>query len=339
MTATGTDPIRELAIDYFTRSRSSTWGPRDKAGLQAWIDAAPAHARAYEEVAGLWAGLDDITHEPDMLSMREKAREGLAHRRLAGVGIAVLAASLLLGLIGLWNLGALSWSSWRDLGRGPAVYSTRIGQISTIALADGSTAILDTGSTIRFSERFRERRVELVKGRALFKVRRDVRRPFVVHAGGKSVTALGTTFDVYLRGKSLAVNLVEGKLRVEDVGGRRMAARPRPSITMTAGYRLVAGETDWDLKPLTGGGALAWLERRLVFDEAPVGEIVAELNRYSESKIIVSDPAIARERMSAVLRGGDPGTFLASVEMLQIASVRVSEGGFLLAPPARNGAR
>src|SRR3546814_6765754 len=62
-----------------------------------------------------------------------------------------------------------------------------------------------------------ERHVELLSGRAFFKVAHNPSRPFTVTAAGKRVRAIGTAFEVSMNGGEVAVVLAEGKVRVEEV--------------------------------------------------------------------------------------------------------------------------
>jgi transmembrane sensor len=210
----------------------------------------------------------------------------------------------------------------------PTVYATRVGQTMSVGLPDGSLAVLDTNSELRAWSPGKERRLELVRGRALFKVAKDPSRPFVVRAGDHSVTALGTRFDVDLRPASFKVVLVEGRVRVRS---DRPAAGPATSVDMNAGYQLVAGEGGWNLSRTDTRSAEGWTSGRLVFDDAPLSAIAAELNRYTVQPIVVA-PEVAGRRMSAVLPSSDPDAFIASAEALGLAR-RASGARYALAAP------
>src|SRR5690606_13157038 len=141
--------------------------------------------------------------------------------------------------------------------------------------------------------------VYLDRGQAFFKVARDRRHPFVVAAAGRTVTALGTAFDLRVDDGGLKVVLVEGKVRVEAARPAAGAASPAPAAApmatdMSAGSRLVArDDTEWRLTPTDVGRQTSWLKGQLVFDGAPLGEVVEEMNRYSTRKIAIADPALA----------------------------------------------
>jgi len=77
-------------------------------------------------------------------------------------------------------------------------YATRIGERSTIRLADGSVVTLDTASRVSLDLTTANREVHLLGGQANFEVAKDKARPFVVYAGDRRITAVGTAFDVRL---------------------------------------------------------------------------------------------------------------------------------------------
>src|SRR5690606_4549797 len=66
-----------------------------------------------------------------------------------------------------------------------------------IKLPDGSTVLLNTGSTLDFPEAFDAQTREVrLSGEAFFNIREDQARPFVVHTGALKTTVLGTSFNV-----------------------------------------------------------------------------------------------------------------------------------------------
>lgn len=98
----------------------------------------------------------------------------------------VLAAAFVVALV--------SVSAWLYAERN--TYGTGIGEQRSITLSDGSIIELNAHSKVRVAFHDRERDLELLEGQALFRVAKNRNRPFVVHAGGTSVRAVGTQFDV-----------------------------------------------------------------------------------------------------------------------------------------------
>src|SRR3546814_20200955 len=79
-------------------------------------------------------------------------------------------------------------------------FQTETGQRTTITLPDGSLVTLDSETDMRFTDMPGARHVELLSGRDFFKVAHNPSRPFTVTAAGKRVRAIGTAFQVRLKG-------------------------------------------------------------------------------------------------------------------------------------------
>src|SRR5690606_34195438 len=104
----------------------------------------------------------------------------------AGLAIAILGGSGVLTVQNLLGPKPLATQAFR----------TELGQRSTVTLPDGSVVTLNTDTVVRTRADGERRLVYLDKGQAFFEVAKDPRRPFVVTAAGRTVTALGTAFDV-----------------------------------------------------------------------------------------------------------------------------------------------
>ena len=325
----------EQAAHWFAKRRSGEMSVDAQSAFEAWMAADLSHAVALEELDQLWDDLALIRSDPSILTLREDAVLGLRQirRRRVVRGLAAACAMLVVVTAGVgWLVRKpRPWAIERA-----ETYRTRIGQTLSVSLRDGSLAVLDTNSILRvWPGRTRERRLQLLQGRAFFKVSKDTSRPFIVQAAGRDVAALGTQFDVYLKPHLLQVTLVEGRLRIRSRAGSDLLSQTHaPTVEMTAGYRLLADAHHWDLAKTDARSEVEWTQGRLVFDEERIGDIAAELNRYSTRRIVISSPAVARNRMSAVLGAMDADTFVAAVQTMKLARVeRGPAGGYRLAPP------
>ena len=182
------EAVREQAIAWLARLRSEPTDI-DRADFENWYVADPRHAETYEDVLNTW-------DETALAGRTPAARERHAGRRHSGVKVAGVAAAVLLLLVaGSFALTRYAW-------RGPVpetLLASRIGQIRTIVLDDGSRVTLDTDSVVHVAFDEDQRRLMLERGRARFEVAHDARRPFVVTAGTSEVVAHGTVFDIDLR--------------------------------------------------------------------------------------------------------------------------------------------
>lgn len=65
----------------------------------------------------------------------------------------------------------------------------------------------------------------------------------------------------------------------------------------------------------------------LVFNDTPLGEAVAEMNRYAAHPILLADPSLANLRISGVFKTGDPEHFAESVsEAFPVAIAHTPDG-------------
>lgn len=186
-------------------------------------------------------------------------------------------------------------------------YRTGVGERRAVALADGSTIELNTDSVVRVRLSRARRAISLDKGQALFAVAHDTARPFVVTAGDTAVRAVGTRFEVYRTGAAVRVILAEGQVQVSRANG------PAPTM-MRAGTRLdVAGKAPARPVAVDVAAATGWTDGRLTFQDAPLAEAVAEVNRYSRKKVVLGPGTPADERVNGIFDAGDTTAFVNGV--------------------------
>ena len=200
-----------------------------------------------------------------------------------------------------------------------------------ILLDDGTKVTLNTGTSLSIDFGSNRRIVRLGHGQALFDVAHDRKRPFVVTADGNQVEALGTIFEVKAEAGRFEVMLVKGSVEVRSTAagtGRSATAATRlvPGQQLVAiaaaPPRVIAVDTDREL---------LWQRSMVCFDNASLAAVVAELNRYSETKLVIGSPAISDMRVSGIFRTDDPGNFADMIgAMLPVEPVEDAKGGIEL---------
>jgi len=287
--------------------------------FERWLKADVRNAMAWDDLNGTWNSFSDLENNSDFAALRAdalNAGDKRPHLNRRSLG---LAAAGLVAAVG----GAVVGKRWVGDATAPAsppeepVFSTAVGESSTFRLADNSVVTLSTDSAVRVNHWVKERRLTLVRGQAFFQVAKDASRPFVVAAGDKRVTAVGTAFDVRMEPGKLSVTLVEGRVRIaadEPKGERR--------VEMSAGSRFVAAEpADWAISTVDTAKESAWLKGRLVFDGEPLSAVIAEMNRFSERKLSLSDPALGATPVSGVFKTGQIDAFVAALKTYGLADV------------------
>ncbi len=324
----GIDPFPEndaspaqAAADWFARSRSPGFGRDDQNALAAWLDQSPDYGEAYLRVIELWRETESLHSHPSVLKVRDVTKRryrATSRRRSVLIAAACACAAVAAGL------GAMAYRDAAAPKPVTQVFQTEVGQTAHIALMDGSKLTLDTDTTVHAVIGPHKRELLLDRGRVYFKVAKDKSRPFIVTADGRSVTATGTEFEVRSEARHFEVLLVEGRVRVSQPASRNGGvAGDLMSTDLEPGTRLVGGEDGrWILARAEGQADLAWMRGQLVFKNRPVGEIAAEMNRYSRRKIVVSDARIANRSVFGAFMAGDVDQFVRALIDSKIARIQ-----------------
>lgn len=236
------------------------------------------------------------------------------------------------------------------------VIETERGERREIVLADGSVVQIDPETRLRVDYRPHERQMLLERGRALFHVAKDTKRPFRVQADGTSVRAVGTIFAVEEAPDAVVVTVAEGKVAVLPTGAatklsqarhaketaqsrvhipatvsglprsenRPTLGSPPSEIVLNANEQMTvqeAGNTE-AVRQVDSARALAWAQGRLIFENDSVERAVAQFNRYNRIQITVTDPALAQRPISGVFSAADPESFVAFIQT--VATVLVT---------------
>lgn len=189
-----------------------------------------------------------------------------------------------------------------------ADHSTAVGEQRFVELPDGSAAYLNTDTAIDIMYSAGKRSVVLLRGEALFEVRKDARRPFDVLASDGKATAVGTAFVVRKASDSAIVSVTEGLVRITspDAGGSS-SATPASSMLVSAGEsaRYRRGTTPHLLGPIDVETASAWQRGVITIRDRPLAEALAEIGRYHRGRIVLIGDAAGQGQVTARLSLGD----------------------------------
>jgi transmembrane sensor len=293
--------------------------------LASWLARDESHRRLFDSADKAWQSLHGHDGDEILAAMRAHA---LAPRRRAFAAwrpLAAAAAVLLLAVgAGLFLVPALNprapESQPQASVSGAAIqYASARGELNELQLPDGSSMTLDADSAAvgRFTSDGRT--VEMQRGRAFFAVMPDRSRPFAVTAAGRSIVAVGTSFDVNLLADGLTVTLLEGRVEIES---QDSALEP---ITLEPGEQYVERLGKATIRDLGAASenAVSWRVGLINFDDQPLAEAAAMMNRYSGDQIVIRDPEVAALKVSGQFRTGDAQRFAATLaEMHKLRPVR-----------------
>lgn len=321
--------------------------------FERWCAASDAHRQAAERMQRTHDRVLSAARSERMLDLYERSLTRIAarqrqrqrqHRRRRRYALSGIAAALVLGVVVVFAAGG----NWRDLRylpeqayyalSGAGFYRTEVGERLSVVLPDRSRMTLNTASraVVRYEEGVRG--VRLLDGQALFEVERAAGRPFVVTAGERRITALGTAFDVHLSGDSLEVLLLEGRVSVDAEELAPAAAEPPPvRAELAPGEKLVvaaAEKTEPVIQKVDVERATSWIHGQAIFQNDPLAAVIAEMNRYGNRRIELTDERALRDmRVSGAFHTGNTESFVATLTSLY--DVRVVDSNrrrILIAP-------
>lgn len=294
-----TKRLRDEAAKWAIRIDSDDLTDQERTELQVWLAADPSHPPALKQALALWSDLGAVAL-PDIRRSRARSntRHGLRGRRIlraAAVAVAVLV------------VGATFLMHKEIVHHLRADVYTGTGERQTLTLSGGTRMMLDADTAIAFRDDARHRAVKLLTGRIQVEVGHDDPRPFHVTVHGSDILDTGTVFQVDARDETTRVSVTQGSVAVRNADG---------SVTASAGERLrldADGRADpvakADLDALT-----AWTRGRMVFEDLPLTEVLAEIQRYSHERIVLLDADAGARRVSGVFDASRPDDALRVIE-------------------------
>lgn len=320
----------EHALILLVRQHGGTAAQAEAAAgeLAGWRRQSPAHEAACLAAQAAWADTDaSVLRETFALPPSAQQRQHQRRRLTQLLGLGGLA--LVSGGFGHW------W--WRQASFS-LLASTGQGQIDTRALPDGSQVHLAARSSLRIDYHRDRRLAELLAGEVRFDVTPDARRPFEVHSRHGRVRVLGTAFSVRLLDDGLRVAVASGRVAVWRAGHGHDAPA---DMELGAGDAVCVG-LDGQVRRghVAAEDVGAWRQGWLVFDGAPLDQVVQRWNDYLGTPLTMArDPALAGMRLTGSFPVDQPQAFL---EMLPrthpVDIVALGDGGVLIrrrrAPPA-----
>ena len=335
--AAGAEKLLNAAFEWRAQLDDESLKDETRRAFHEWLRADPRHELAFDHADRFWdaanrlpaARPDDFPSPVDTTANSRRAHQqpqpSVKRRFFTGFGplATSLAASLAVSLVCAIAIVAVL-NKAPDASAPPAVeaFATERGEVLSFTLKDGSTLTLGAASAVDISMTADGRTATLRAGDAFFDVSPDATRPFIVDAGPILTRVTGTAFDVRRSGEIIEVAVAEGAVTVSyrpplqsSETEAKKAGGARRIEKLAAGERIRASAREGlgapaPVRPETIG---AWRRARLIFDNAPIAEMVADLNRYVETPIVVGDGEIAAMTFSATVAADDIDGLLATL--------------------------
>lgn len=289
----------------------------DISQMREWASRSPAHRAALKEAEDFWCEAELLAQLA--VPLHKKAGGGLGRwinslvSTVTSLSQAPALAAPLVLLVSL-GLGVFWWSGDGTVGNG--TYATAIGEQKSLTLKDHSVLMLDTDSQVRIDYQDTVRHIHLLQGKAHFEVAKNPQRPFEVYAREGLVRAVGTAFSVYLASSEIEVIVDEGRVdlarvkeRPADLPVQVASAEPNKvfhSLDRGQSARFnKLKQVFAELDDKTLAQELAWRKGVLVFARDPLGQVVAEVSRYTDTQIDIADPDLSALVMGGRFRVGE----------------------------------
>jgi ferric-dicitrate binding protein FerR (iron transport regulator) len=180
-----------------------------------------------------------------------------------------------------------------------AAFGTR----SALKLSDGTSVWLNSGSSIKYPDRFvGNKRIVELKGEAYFEVQSDLKKPFIVETSSLSVKATGTKFNVsgYTSADKVEVTLVSGKVEVnltdnkENIKNTKLVPDQHYSFNKVSGTTSITTEDTYKY--------ISWKDGKLIFRNEPLSSVVKRISQIFNIDIEIKGEEIREYNLRATFQ-------------------------------------
>jgi transmembrane sensor len=309
--AEGPSRIAPEDWDRIARYLAGEAEPREAESTKRWLE---ADAERLAMVNALQAALVNVSREdsrPDVEGALRKVKSRFDQTKSLSVSASsgrgdpgwmftpyLKAAAVLVVLAG----GAFFWRDFSGSGgsSAPRTFATTVGERRSFRLVDGTGVVLGPASTLIVDPRSSDRSVSL-QGDGYFAVAHDASHPFTVKVGTVKLQDLGTAFSVQTNADGgIRVAVASGSVALGPRESGRASAevlRARDRATVNPGGRVGIERS------AVSDDDLAWLQGRLVFRDAPVMQVGAELSRWYGVRLRLADSTLSNLHLTASFSG------------------------------------
>lgn len=301
--------------------------------FREWLGRSPLHKQIFKRTVSVWNDMDMLA---DLLSEEDATLESLetapVRRRSIFARLNLTPAHAIFAFIVAFILVVAGYVSVPGLIHDEvflAEYQTAVGELKAVALPDGSSIHLNTGSRINVSYNEGGRIIRLDEGEAYFNVSHDKEKPFVVYANNFAIKAVGTAFSVHVLDEGVDLTVTDGRVevitldkklhRLEDFDLKQID-RATARVPMVKGQHVIFNDEKQELElaqkiePGEIEKKLSWRDGMFIFDNDSLEDVVAEINRYSSMKLVISDSDIRDLRFGGYFRINDMPSILVTFE-------------------------
>lgn len=300
--------IHEEALGWVIRTRDPEF--IDWTGFTAWLEADARHAAIYDALAADDTDLAALMPAAPVTVPQPANDVGQpGWRRWRWVAGGAIAAALVATL----SIATLNRSDIYTV-------TTKPGEMRVIALEDGTQIEMNGGSTLRLDHK-NLRFAALDQGEAAFTVQHDAHDPFRVTVGQTVFEDAGTVFNIIHSGASTRIGVSEGMVIYNP---------DSDAISLPAGRALVEDATGLRLSDIDRQSVASWRQGRLIYDNAPIGEVANDISRSLGVRLDGTTGAKVTRFTGTILLDKDaPRFFARTAPLLGLSAVQQGDGWLL----------
>lgn len=180
-------------------------------------------------------------------------------------------------------------------------FAVKLGEHAQIKLSDGTKIWLNAGSVLKYPKEFKgDTREVYLSGEAFFDVAKDKKHPFIIHTNKMDTRVLGTSFNVqaYPDQTTQEVSVATGRVNVKStVTDENVYVTPGQKVIFKSQNNKLQAFKDVPLNTIS-----LWRKNIMVFEETPLSEVVATINRNYNVAIEVKNKNLNDLKISAYFK-------------------------------------
>jgi ferric-dicitrate binding protein FerR (iron transport regulator) len=233
------------------------------------------------------------------------------------------------------------------------IYASLPGERKSFQLPDGSTVLMNGGSSIEVSKDFNATNREIsLKGEAYFNVTHNAQKPFIIHTDNINVKVLGTEFDVkaYPEDNTTETILIRGSVEIT------LHDKPEEKIILKPRHKLIVQNESAPIKKTSDSTVIipkvipekiktlnvtlnasdstvmetSWKDNRLNFSDETLGEVAIKLERWYGVKVKVEGDIAQEYKFTGIFENETIDETLKALQLSLFFHYHIKNGKILI---------
>lgn len=312
--------IESEALARVQRLGSGRASRRDIEETKRWGNQSSAHSEALAQASLLWdqlgpAGHNLLKRHGDCILPDVRPRPRMTRRAVLGGALATSAAAYL-----VVSPPLQLWPSLQDV---MADYRTATGEQRKLAIDGGVRMTLNTGTSVNVQSGDTSLdRIEILTGEAVIAAEASAGREVRVVAGDGEMRAHQAQFNVRHGPRGTCVTCLDGEVQIT-----RHSSVAMLRVGQQVSYAALGLAAPMSVDPAE---VTAWRDGMLIFHDTPLGNVVAEINRYRSGKVMVTNAELERRLVNGRFRIDNVESILLMFQQIFGAKARHLPGGIVL---------